>query len=140
MAYEEKRAWIMLVVSIAAYVGYAAVTLGRAGPEPLAETPYAAPLLWSIGAAIAVSIVLTVAVAATSPDRATDARDREIDRLGEYIGRSFLVVGGVAALAMSLAELDHFWIANVIYLGFALSAIVGSLVKILAYRRDFQSW
>ncbi|MGP4022469.1 hypothetical protein [Actinomadura sp. 3N407] len=141
MAYEEKRAWIMLVVSAIAYAGYAAVTLGRAGPEPLAEVPYAATLLWSIGAAIAASIALTVAAGAVAPERARkDQRDREINRLGEYIGQSFVAIGGVAALAMSLAELDHFWIANVIYLTFALSAVLGSVAKIFAYRRGFQSW
>lgn len=141
MAYEEKRAWIMLVVSVAAYAVYAAVTLGRAGPVPLADVPYAATLLWTIGAAIAASIVLTIVVGAASSDRAkTDARDREISRLSDHIGQSFVVVGGVAALAMSLAELDHFWIANVIYLAFVLSAVLGSVAKIFAYRRGFQSW
>jgi hypothetical protein len=30
---------------------------------------------------------------------------------------------------------DYFWIANVIYLGFVLSAVAGSVVKLVAYRR-----
>jgi hypothetical protein len=94
MAYEEKRAWIMLVVSVCAYLVYLVVITRRANPASLAEVPYAAALLWTIG----------------------------------------------AALAMSLAELDHFWIANVIYLAFVLSAIIGSVAKIFAYRRGFQSW
>jgi len=37
MAFEEKRAWIMVVVSAAAYATYAAIVLGRAGPVPLAD-------------------------------------------------------------------------------------------------------
>ena len=48
--------------------------------------------------------------------------------------------GAVAALAMSMAELDHFWIANVIYLAFGLSALLGYFAKIAAYRRGFQQW
>lgn len=141
MAYEEKRAWITLVVSVVTYAVYAAVTVGRAGPVPLAEVPYAATLLWSIGAAIAALIVMNIVVGAASSDHArTDARDREINRLSDYMGQSFVVVGGVAALAMSLAELDHFWIANVIYLTFVLSAVLGSVAKIFAYRKGFQSW
>ena len=63
-----------------------------------------------------------------------DQRDREIYRFGEYIGQSFVVIGGVAALLMAMAEWDHFWIANVIYLAFVLSAILGSVAKIVAYR------
>lgn len=49
-------------------------------------------------------------------------------------------MGGVAALLMAMAEWDHFWIANVIYLAFVLSAMLGSVAKIVAYRRGFQPW
>ncbi len=41
---------------------------------------------------------------------------------------------------MSMAELNHFWIANVIYLAFVLSTLLGSAAKIAAYRRGFQQW
>lgn len=142
MAYEEKRAWIMLVVSAAAYAAYLIIIVGRAGPTPLAEVPYASALLWSIGIAIGVQILLTIVAGIAAPESAKkkDQRDREIHRLAEYIGQSFVIIGGVAALLMALAELDHFWIANVIYLAFVLSAVLGSVAKIFAYRRGFQSW
>jgi hypothetical protein len=46
------------------------------------------------------------------------------------------VVGGAAAaFFMALAKVGYFWIANVIYLGFVLWAIAGSVVKLIAYRR-----
>ena len=146
MAYEEKRAWILLVVSIAAYAGYLVVVLGRAGGDiPLAEVPYAAPLLWSIGAAIVASIVLSivagiVAGIASPKARQTDQRDREIGRFGDSVGQAFVVIGGVAALLMAMFELGYFWIANVVYLCFVLSAVVGSIARIAAYRHGFQPW
>jgi hypothetical protein len=49
-----------------------------------------------------------------------DQRDKEIYRFGEYVGQSFLVIGGVAALVVAMAEVDHFWIANALYLAFPL--------------------
>lgn len=70
----------------------------------------------------------------------SDERDREINRSGEYIGQSLVAIGGVAALGMSMAELSHFCIANSIYLAFMLSALLGSAVKVVAYRRGLQSW
>ena len=142
MSFEEKGAWIMAVVSPTAYLAYLAVILGRADGTPLAEVSYVSTMLWSIGAAIVASILLVILVAIASPKDADkkDQRDREINRFGEYIGQSFVVIGGVAALIMSMAELDHFWIANVIYLTFVLSAILGSVTKIVAYRRGFQQW
>jgi cell division protein FtsW (lipid II flippase) len=142
MSFEEKGAWIMAVVAPTAYLAYLAVILGRADGAPLAEVSYVSTMLWTIGAAIAASIVLVILVAIASPKEADkkDQRDREINRFGEYIGQSFVVIGGVAALIMSMAELAHFWIANVIYLTFVLSAILGSVTKIVAYRRGFQQW
>ncbi|MDH2427727.1 hypothetical protein [Sphaerisporangium sp. TRM90804] len=140
MAPEEKRAWILGVVAIVAYAVYVAVVLGRAGDTPLAEVPYQAPLLWSVGGAIAVSIVLNMALGIASPRDAgrKDERDREIHRFGGFIGQSFVVIGGVAALVMAMARLPHFWIANAMYLGFVLSAILQSIAKVAAYRRGFQ--
>jgi cell division protein FtsW (lipid II flippase) len=141
MSYEEKGAWIMAVVTPVTYAIYLTLVLGRA-EGPLTEVPYVSTMLWTIGAAIAASIVLLIVVAMASPKDADkkDQRDREINRFGEHIGQSFVVIGGVAALVMSMAELNHFWIANAIYLAFVLSGILGSVAKIVAYRRGFQQW
>ncbi len=142
MPFEEKSAWIMGVLAIGTYAGYLAVVLQGAGDAPLADVPYAAALLWALGISIAASVVLHTLMGMFWPkgDRRKDQRDREINRFGEYIGQSFVVVGGVAALVMSMAQVDHFWIANAVYLAFVLSAILGSTAKIVAYRRGFQPW
>jgi hypothetical protein len=141
VAFEEKRAWIMAALAVCAYGTYLAVVLAGAGGAPLAEASYAAALLWTVGAAVVAQIVLDAVVSAVSQDaRQQDQRDREILRFGDHVGQSFVVVGGVAALCMAMAELHHFWIANALYAGFALSAVLGSAAKIVAYRRGFQPW
>lgn len=142
MAFEEKRAWIMLVVSALAYGIYVVLLLSRSGGGPLPAVPYVAALLWTIGGAIGASITLHILVSFVSPEGANqkDQRDREIDRFGEYVGHSFVILGGVVALGMAMARLDHFWIANVIYLAFVLSAVLGSIAKLFAYRRGFPQW
>ena len=142
MSFEEKSAWIMGVVAVGSYGVYLAIVLGLAGTMPVAELPYVAPLLWTVGASIAASIALHILLGIFSPKESgkKDQRDREIYRFGEYIGQSFVVTGGVAALLLAMAEVDHFWIANVIYLTFVLSAILGSVADIVAYRRGVQPW
>jgi hypothetical protein len=142
VALEEKRAWIMALISAGGYVVYLLVVLSRAGDGPLAEVPYVATLLWTVGTAIVVTIVLSIAAELTSPkdSRRKDGRDREINRFGEYIGQSFGAIGGVSALVLAMAEAKHFWIANAVYLCFALSAVLSSVAKIFAYRRGFQTW
>ncbi|MEU2155369.1 hypothetical protein ABZ532_10185 [Streptomyces sp. NPDC019396] len=142
MAIEERRAWILGVVAIAAYSVYLAVVLGRAEQTPLADVEYVPALLWTVGGSIVASIALSIGAALVSPReaRTKDQRDREIHRFGEYTGQSFLALGAVAALILAMAEVDQFWIANTIYLAFVLSAVLGSMAKIAAYRRGFQPW
>ncbi|TCO44265.1 hypothetical protein [Actinocrispum wychmicini] len=136
MTLEEKRAWIMIVVSAGAYATYLVVVLGRVGGGRLADVSYVSTLLWTVGISIVASIVLSIAASATTPrdDAIKDQRDREIGRFGEYVGQSFVVIGAVAALALSMAMADYFWIANAVYLAFTLSAVVGSVARIFAYR------
>jgi hypothetical protein len=142
MAMEEKRAWIMVVVSVIAYGIYVVIILGRAEHAPLADVSYAGTLFWTVGGAIVGSIVLHILAAIVSPKDADkkDQRDREIGRFGDTMGQSFVVIGAVAAMLMAMAEFRYFWIANVIYLCFVLSSVLGSTAKIIAYRRGLPQW
>jgi hypothetical protein len=142
VTHQEKRAWIMLVVSAASYAVYAAVILTRAGGHPLARVPYAAVLLWTVGAATAASVVAETALGIVNrgESRLKDERDRRIGALGDHVGSSFVVIGAVAGMLMAMAGWDRFWIANVIYLCGFLSALLGSVTKVIAYRTGLPQW
>jgi hypothetical protein len=132
MSKEEKRAWILLVCAIGAYGIYLALILTQARPGDLTTAAYAVPLLATVGGSIAASIVLDIFVGGR-PER-KDQRDREISRFGDAMGQAFVVIGAVAAMLFAILNLDAFWIANVVYLCFVLSAVLGSIAKITAYR------
>jgi hypothetical protein len=142
MAFEEKRAWMMGIVTVVAYAVYVVVILGRWESGPLADVPYVAPVLWTIGGAIVTTIVLHTVLATFSPEDADvrDQRDREITRFGEHSGRSLVVLGGAGAFVMALVDVDQFWIANALYLAFALSAVAECVAKVAAYRKGFWPW
>ena len=142
MAHQEKRAWIMLVVTVVAYTGYVVVVLRRANGAPLTEVAYAAALIASIVLAIAANIVLDIATSLGTPrsEYKADARDKEIARIGDLTGQSFLVIGALVGMGLAMLDADSFWVANVIYLGFVLSAVLGSATKIAGYRGGFQTW
>lgn len=139
MTLEERRSWTYLAVAVVAYGAYVATILGKAASAPLADVDYVPAMLWTIGIAIVVGIVLNIAQGIFTPRReqTKDARDREIELLGEHVGQAFLVIGGVAALLLAIIEVDYFYIANVVYLCFVLSAVVGSVAKAIVYRRGF---
>lgn len=142
VAVEEKRAWSMLVVAVGSYAAYLWVVLGRPAGVALTRAPYAGALLWAVGLSIAASIAAHIAIVAFSPKEANvkDQRDREIHRFGEYVGQSFVVIGGVAGLLLAMAEAAPFWIANAIYLAFVLSSVLSSVVKVISYRFGFRPW
>ena len=137
MSYEQKRTWVYLVTSAAAYLVYLAIMLGRVASTPVDQVPYVAVLLWTCGASIVANMAgrMLVEMARPSDSRRADVRDKEIYRFGEYASRWFLVAGAAAAMLMAMAKWDYFWIANVIYLGFVLWAVGGSALKLVAYRR-----
>jgi uncharacterized membrane protein (DUF485 family) len=137
MAFEEKRAWALAVIALVGYAVYVVLVLSGAAGRPLVEAPYVGALLWTILFGIVAGVVSGIwfGIASRNDGVQADERDREIGRIGESIGQSFVVIGGISAMALAMFEAPHFWIANVLYLCFVLSAVLGSLAKIAFYRR-----
>ena len=142
MAFEEKNAWSFLIISVVGYAIYLVIVLSNANGQPLVEVDYVPALLWTVGGAIVANIVANIVIAVSKPKEADkrDQRDREIKQYGDRIGQSFVIIGAVAALVLAMFEAGYFWIANVVYLCFVLSAALGSVAKLTAYRGGFPKW
>ena len=138
MESEQKSAWILLALAIASYTTYVIWVLGSIGDGPLTDAPYVAPLFWTIGGSIIASIVLHIFFAPRMVKK--DQRDREIHRFGEYTGFGFVIIGAIGAMLLAVFEFDTFWIANIVYLCFVLSAIVSTIAKLVAYRAGLPRW
>ncbi len=150
MPFEEKMTWVSLVVTLVVPVVYFAIMLGRLGDVPAADIHYQWPLIIAIGASIgltiagAIATAIGTAVAAEVRGRSAageidrkDERDVRISRHGDLVGFYVSSAGVVAVLALTMLEYDYFWIANALYLSFAVGTLVGSVVKLVAYRRGF---
>jgi hypothetical protein len=137
MSYEEKGQWVYVVANVLTFGAYVALVLGQAANRPVPEVDYVPIMLAAIGVAIALSIGgrILVEIAKPSDTYAGDVRDRDISRLGEYIGGIVLGVAMIVPFVLTVTERDYFWIANAMYLAFALSAFVSTTVKLVAYRR-----
>jgi MFS family permease len=143
MSSEERRSWIYAVVGVGVAAVYFGTVLSKVPGADVTRIAYVRPMLVAIGAGIGLgilaSIVASIAAAIASPrdpDR-TDERDRQIHRLGEYVGYYVMSIAAVLPLALAMAEVAHFWIANALYLAFVLATLASSIVKIVAYRRGF---
>lgn len=143
MSYEEKGTWVYLVIAVVGYTVYLSLVLPQViGGVAIEDVDYVPVMLWTIGGAIVATIVLRILVEIVFPSESTkgDVRDREIDRLGTRVGGSFIVIGALGALVLAMLEADWFWIANVIYLCFVLSALLESITRLVAYRRGVPTW
>jgi hypothetical protein len=137
VSYEEKGAWVYLVVVVGTYGAYLAVILGRAGGVPLARVAYVAPMLWIIGISIVLTTVgrVVVEIAKPSGDRRSDVRDKDVNRFGGYVGGMVLAVAMAVPFGLALAKADPFWIANAMYAAFVVWALASTLGRLAAYRR-----
>jgi len=142
MAYEEKGAWVGLIVGIITLVVYLSVLFSRAAGGALEQTPYVDAMLWSIGAGIVVVVIVTVLVTiATRRDGTqTDVRDKQISARAEFTSRGLLIIGALAALVLAMLEADHFWIAHAIFLGFVLAGILEGVTRVALYRGGVPAW
>jgi hypothetical protein len=137
MSFEEKVNWVYGVVMVAVFGVYFASILGQARTTAVAEIAFQQPMIAAIVVAVVANILGSILVAISKPSEADkhDARDKEINRFGEYVGGSVLGVAMVLPLGLALAEADPFWIANAMVAGFVLSSLVSTVVKLVAYRR-----
>ena len=137
MSFEEKGTWVYAVLAVALSTIYFATILGQLPSTAVTEIDYQGPLLAAIAASIVLTMVGMIGIGIASPREAgkSDQRDKEINRLGEYVGGTVLATGMVVPFVLALAEFPHFWIANAMYLAFVVGAICGAAVKLVAYRR-----
>lgn len=141
MVYEERNAWSGLIVSPIVMIVYVVLVLQQAGGGPLTDVDWFPLMLWVIGGGIVATIVISVGwgiiAGMKDPDGAgrSDIRDRDIGRMGGRVEQGFVVIAGLGVIALCAVGADVFWIANTMFAGFAISALIGGVARVIAYRR-----
>ena len=141
MVYEERNAWAGLIVSIVVIPAYVIVVLQQAASGPTESVDWFPLMLWTIGLGIGGTIVLSILWGLIAhrrdPEGAgrSDIRDRDISRMGGRVEQAFVVIAGLGVIGLCAVGADVFWIANTMFAGFAVAAIVGGIARVVAYRR-----
>lgn len=139
MTFQEKSAWVMVLIMTVVYGWYFAVALPKTANTPAADIDYQGTLLLMVVPLVVLAVISHIAIAAVSPKDgdASDERDQLIGLFGDRIEVYVLSVGALGALFLAMAELEHFWIAHAILATLVLSEIIGGLTRIVLYRRGF---
>jgi len=141
VVYEERNTWAGLIVNVIAMTVYVIVVLQQAAGGPLTDVEWWPIMAWTIGASIVASIVVSILwgilAGMGDPEGASksDVRDRDISRMGSRVGQAFMVIAGLGVIVLCAFEADWFWIANAMFFGFTLSAFIGGIAQVIAYRR-----
>lgn len=137
MVYHERAAWAGLITSILTMAVYLWLMLTT--PDPMDS--WVPIMLWTIGGGIVLTILITilwgifVGVRDKESATASDMRDTDISRLGGRVEHAFLAIAGLAVIVLCALSAEVFWIAQTMFFGFAVSALVGGVARVIAYRR-----
>lgn len=142
MVYEERNTWASLIATLIALAAYVVVIVPQVSSGgAVSDIDWVSAMLWTIGGAIVGAVMLSIlwGILAGFRDNEgvgrSDDRDRDIARMGDRVGQAFMVIAGLGAIALCAVDADGFWIANVLFAGFAVSAVVGGVARVIAYRR-----
>ena len=139
MTFEERNAWLSLILIPATSIAYFAVVFPRLFSQPASEVAWIAPMLWAIGASIVGTILGSIvwAIVARDGKGESDIRDKQIERYGDRLAQAITAFGSAGVLVLVMVETDYFWIGNALYLIGAIGATLGSIARIRAYRGSF---
>ncbi|KZE88507.1 hypothetical protein [Microbacterium sp. TNHR37B] len=141
MGYAERNVWSGLGASLLGVAVYAAIVAPQLGRAPVEAIGWQWPMVACVGGAlilaILVSIVWGILAGLRDPEteHRADVRDRDIERMGDRVGRAFTVLGALTALVLAMVDAPAFWIGHAIFLGFFLASSLGSIAQLVAYRR-----
>ena len=139
MSYRERGTYIDLIVAVGVLIKFALDIFRLQLAVPLTEVGFRGPMFRAIIISVVATIVLHIVytILSGSNDTQEDQRDRQISRFGDWVGLFPLASGAMLGLLLAMFDQPHFWVANIIFAGFYLSSIVGSVTRLVGYRRGF---
>lgn len=150
MSFEEKLTWVNTTTTVVVTLVYGWIIGSQVATTPVADINYQKPMLITVGAIVALTIVGAILMAIVTAIGAEitgegsvddidrkDERDIDINRRGEVIGYYVVSAFMLVVLGITMLEYPHFWIANVMFAGFVAAGLTSAVVKLTAYRRGF---
>ncbi len=137
MSFQAKSTAVMLLALLAAYGWYALQVFRLAADTPVGEVRYQPLVLIVAVPLVVIATIGHIVISALDPSEAdsSDERDREIARRGSVVGGWVVSVGALAALFVTMAEVEYFWIAHLLLAGLVLAELADWTWRLALYRR-----
>jgi hypothetical protein len=132
MSFEERHQWLGLWLTLGGGFAYVVALLVMVQTQPLTEVAWGPALLVIIlGCGGVYGVVYAIGRRRAGP---ADERERAIERFGEFSGRGMVDISVLAAITMLALGVEGFWVAQVLFFGSWLGAVIGVSAKLAAYR------
>ncbi len=137
MSFQAKSTVVMLTALVAAYGWYGLTVFRLAADNPVNDIRYQPLVLIVVVPLVVIATIGHIIISALNPSEAdtTDERDREIARRGSVIGGWVVSAAALGAVFVSMAEIDHFWVAHLLLAGLVLAELTDGLWRLVLYRR-----
>jgi hypothetical protein len=121
------------LVTTAVYVAWLVIQLDS---TPAADVDYTGALFRAIVASIVIHAIGRSIVRGRGPRaELTDQRDKEIGRRADALTFYAFSIFALAPMILAIREADAFWIANALFLAYALAAVFGVGARVVLDRR-----
>ncbi|BDZ60516.1 hypothetical protein Lsed01_02240 [Demequina sediminis] len=121
------------LVTTAVYVAWLAIQLDS---TPAADVDYTSALFRAIVASIVIHAIGRSIVRGRGPRaELTDQRDKEIGRRADALAFYAFSIFALGPMVLAIREADAFWIANALFLAYALAAVFGVGARVVLDRR-----
>ena len=138
MSFRDKSSLITIVALLIASVVYVVALVAVADGGPVVDVPYQPFMIGFVVVLALLSVVGQVVLAITAPREAqapADERERLIAWRSGSVSGYVLAVAAFVAIALSMAEVDWFWIANSVLALWVLAEIVSGAMALTLSRR-----
>lgn len=137
MSFREKSAWVMVASLVGCYGWYLTTLLAQLSEGSVAAIAYQRTAVMAAIAVIVLAAVSNGLLAATA--RPEQRHDRlgttAIKRYARSAGGTVVTVAAVLGMTLAMAEVDDFWVANVILAGLVVAELASAGSEIRIYRR-----
>lgn len=139
MTFQEKSTAILVGLLLLIYGWYTLDVFSMASHTPVQDIDYHPMLLGMVGLFVVLAVIAHILIFVINPNESDtpDERDKLLRLRGDRVASLITGAGVLGAIALSMTNAAHFWIAHALLAALVLGEIFRGVYVLIGYRRGF---